>query len=181
MTQYISLLRGINVGGNRKIKMADLKALYESLNLTDIITYIQSGNVIFKTERDDKKYLQTMIEQAIEQKFGFNVAVDIRTVDEFIQAFKALPFTDINIDEDGSKVLISFLSQQPTDVHITALLAVVKAPEQLLVINDCAYSYYPNGCGRSKLTNVVIEKKLALNATARNIKTVAKLIALAQS
>jgi len=180
MAQYISLLRGINVGGNRKIKMADLKALYTSLNFTEVTTYIQSGNVIFNTNINDQAKIKMLIEKAIAQQFGFNVVVDIRTTAEFTQAFKALPFTDINIDEDGSKVLISFLSQQPKDENIAQLLAVVKAPEQLIVVNDCAYIYYANGCGRSKLTNVVIEKKLAVNATARNIKTVAKLIALAQ-
>ena len=180
MAQYISLLRGINVGGNRKIKMADLKALYQSLNLSDVSTYIQSGNVIFKSETNDIKQLQITIEQAIEQHFGFTVAVDIRTLDEFKKALQALPFNNVNIAEDGSKVLISFLSEAPQTENITELLAYVQPPEKIVVSNDCAYIDYPNGCGRSKLTNVLIEKKLAVSATARNLKTVAKLLELAQ-
>ncbi len=180
MTQFISLLRGINVGGNRKIKMADLKAVYEFLGFTNVISYIQSGNVIFNAPTDNKNELKTIIEQAIEQKFGFEVAVDIKTLDELKQLFQALPFENINIVEDGSKILISFLSTQPQKENITDLLTYVKAPEQIIVSKDCAYINYPNGCGRSKLTNVLIEKKLAVTATARNLKTVAKLIALAE-
>lgn len=181
MAQFISLLRGINVGGNRKIKMADLKALYESLQLTAVITYIQSGNVIFSSTDNDKKQLKTNIEQAIEQQFGFDVAVDIRTPAELAEIFSALPFKNINVAEYGSKILISFLSSEPKAENIAEVLSCVQLPERLVVIKDCVYVDYPNGCGRTKLSNVNIEKKLKVTATARNLKTVAKLIALAQN
>ena len=181
MNKYISILRGINVSGQKKIKMADLTALYQNLGLSDVVSYIQSGNLIFNSSVDNITELKSSLEQAISQQYGFDVPVEIRTQNQFCQVLSQLPFQDIVLEQDGSKVLVTFLSAKPCEVNISELLKHVSAPERLVVSDQIVYLHCPNGYGRSKLSNVFIEKKLKLIATTRNLKTVSKLVELSSS
>jgi len=175
MNKYISLLRGINVSGQKKIKMADLKSLYELLGFKNVVTYIQSGNVIFETAVKNRANLKTTIEQAIKKKYEFHVPVEIRTNLEIKNIIKNYPFGQVDRVEDGTKVLVVFLSSKPSEVQIADIQKYVVAPEKLVVTGKEIYLHCPNGYGKSKLSNTFIERKLAIEATTRNWKSVHKL------
>lgn len=179
MTQYISILRGINVSGQKKIVMKELKSLYESLGFENVLTYIQSGNVIFDSDIDHVLDIQKLIEDAIKTKYNFEVPVDIRTSNEFEKVLANLPFGAVDLEADGTKMLITFLSQQPDKSAVNRLMEYVKAPEKLVLGDKCIYLHCPNGYGKTKLSNVFIEKKLDVLATTRNLKSVNKLCELA--
>lgn len=179
MNKYISILRGINVSGQKKIKMADLKALYLSLGFDDVSTYIQSGNVIFSCDESNQLKIKEEIELAIKAAYGFEVPVDVRCVEQFNAVLANLPFEDIDLAQDGTKVMVTFLSGEPEQSNIDAIAQYVKAPEKLIVDGQVAYLHCPNGYGKTKLSNVFLEKKLGVCATTRNLKSVSKLCELA--
>lgn len=181
MKQFISLLRGINVGGHKKVLMADLKALYQSLKFSDVTTYIQSGNVIFNCDISDKDKLKSKIEQTIEKQYGFAVPVELRTAEELDKIHAALPFDNIDVTKDGGKVMIIFLSAQPSQEEIAKLTPFLNASEKLTVGEQCLYLYCGDGFGKSKLTNKLIENKLKVSTTSRNLKTLIKLCDLARA
>lgn len=177
--KYISILRGINVSGQKKIKMTDLKILYEKQGFEDVITYIQSGNVIFESKTKlTIETLKKIIEKAIETKYTFQVPVDIRTNQELKQIIEKYPYEEVKKEDNETKVLVTFLQSTPLDEKVESLLEYVKSPEKLIIQGKEVYLYCPNGYGRSKLTNTFIEKKLGVSATTRNWKSVKKLYEL---
>jgi len=176
--RYISILRGINVSGQKKIKMSGLKSLYDSLGFHNVETYIQSGNVIFESSDKNISKLKKSIEDAIQKKYIFNVSVEIRTKLEFKKIIKNSPFGSIDLKTDGTKVLVTFLANKPTKECVTDVLKYVKLPEKLVVKGKEVYLYCPNGYGKSKLSNTFLEKKLGVEATTRNWKSVQKLYEL---
>jgi len=176
--KYISILRGINVSGQKKIKMADLQLLFESLGFENVVTYIQSGNVIFDSTAKNNIDLRLIIEKAIKKKYKFHVPVIIRTKTEFEKVIKNLPFNSIDLERDGTIVLVTFLAEKPSKVKQTEILQYVKSPEKLVLNNKEVYLYCPNGYGKSKLSNNFIGNKLCVEATTRNWKSVHKLVEL---
>lgn len=176
--KYISILRGINVSGQKKIKMIGLMSLYENLGFENVTTYIQSGNVIFDSKEKNKAILKSKIEKAIENNYKFYVPVEIRTNHEISKIIEECPFGSVDLVENGTKVLLTFLSSTPEKSNINDLLKYVNSPEQLVVKGKEAYLYCPNGYGKSKLSNNFIEKKLGVDATTRNWKSVHKLYEL---
>lgn len=179
--KYISILRGINVGGHKKILMADLKILYKNLGFTDVVSYIQSGNVIFESDESNTQLITGSIEQAISKQYGFEVPVIIRTYDEINTAFENSPFGKFDLKTEGSKYFLTLLSDVPTKDNCEILMDYVKSPEQLIISGNHIYIHYPNGAGRTKLTNSFIENKLKVVATSRNWKTVVKLLELSKN
>ncbi|PCI76634.1 hypothetical protein COB21_04190 [Candidatus Aerophobetes bacterium] len=175
--QYVSLLRGINVGGHKRIKMADLKELYSSLGFEEIVTYIQSGNVVFTANKQDQDLLITSIEKAIYQRYGFEVSVQVREKNVFAEAIKRCPYSGSML-VDETQVLLCFLSSIPSQEACLELQKYVKSPEQLVIDKDVVYLYCPNSYSNSKLGNNFIEKKLQVKATTRNWKSVCALQAL---
>jgi uncharacterized protein (DUF1697 family) len=180
MKRYVSMLRGINVSGQKKVKMADLKSLYESLGLTNVKTYIQSGNVIFESAISDVGELQRNIEQKIEKTFGFSVSVIIRTNKEFKRIIDHNPYIGYDSPEDESKYLVTFLSRTPSGSTAETIQQFVKEPEAMFLRGKEIYLHCPNGYGRSKLSNIFFERKLSVTATTRNWKTVKKLYELSK-
>jgi len=180
MTKYISMLRGINVSGKKTIRMADLKSLYESLGFQRVITYIQSGNVIFECNKTNKDKLKTSLEINIEENYKFHVPVQIRTALEFGNIIDNCPFNDIDISKDGTRFLVTFLSSTPAQNKLSEIQEFVTRPEKLVIIGQEVYLYCPNGYGKSKLSNNSIENKLEVSATTRNWKTVHKLFELTE-
>jgi uncharacterized protein (DUF1697 family) len=179
MKTYISMIRGINVGGKR-VKMADLKDAYLSLNLKNVKSYIQSGNVIFKSENTDSEEISKEIQQKILDVFGYEVTVIIKTLDEFKNIVDAIPF---DVDEQ-EHVYLTFLSDNPQNNLIEIDLSKVnwiKEGEKFIISSKEVYLYLPYGYGRTKLNNNFFEKKLHINATTRNWKTVNKLYQIADS
>ena len=177
MNHYISLLHGINVGGQRRIRMEELRALYESLNFNNVRTYLQSGNVIFDSHKSSISGLTNTIETTIEQTFGFSVATLIRTKKEFYNLIESNPFLD-ECNGDITKLHVTFLSDTPSSSSVIEIKEVDYGSDQLFISGKEIHLYCPNGYGRTKLSNSFIERKLGMSATTRNWKTVTTLFDL---
>ena len=176
MTQYIAILRGINVGGNRKIQMADLKALFAELGFTEISTYIQSGNVLFSSAKpEDTVALGDKLEQAIADTFGFGLPVIVRTVEELQQAVATNPFF-ASPDADIERLHLTFLKTAPEAAQLDDINQINLSPDKFSIIGNHAFVYCSGRYSDSKLTNAFFEKKLKVPATTRNWKTVLKLV-----
>lgn len=179
MQTYISLLRGINVSGQKRIKMDELKAAYEALGLKQVTSYIQSGNVIFKSPAKDRQKLAVKIEKTIEQHFAYSVSVLIRDLDEFKKLIDANPFpAEGGVEPD--KLHLTFLSAVPDKSLLQKMAELESGKDKFSLAGENIYLYCPGGYGRTKLTNNYFEKKLALSATTRNWNTVQKLYGLAE-
>ena len=179
MAKHISILRGINVGGKKKILMADLKALYQQLGFSNVLTYIQSGNVLFDTEKkESNKKLGEKIKQAIFDKYEFDVPVLVRSFDDIQNTISTNPFLkDKNIDK--TKLHVTFLADIPEAINLQKLNDINHPPDEFKVIGKNIFIHCPNGYARTKLTNTFFEKKLKMPATSRNWKTINKLYDLA--
>jgi uncharacterized protein (DUF1697 family) len=178
MKTFISILRGINVSGQRKIQMTDLKALYEALKFTNVITYIQSGNVIFKSKSASDQKLAKRIEDAIYERYNFNVPVIIRTVEEMEHAISVNPFLKQS-KIDIEKLHITFLAEIPEQENVESIRNINYSPDKFIIIDKEVYLYCPNGYGITKLSNNFFEQKLKIKATTRNWRTVNKLFEMA--
>jgi uncharacterized protein (DUF1697 family) len=182
MTVYVSMLRGVNVGGSGLIKMEPLREAYESIGLADVRTLLQSGNVLFRSGLTDRQRLATRIMQEIERRFDLQVEVILRTLDEVARIVDRGPVLSPRADK--SKLLVMFLSAVPDAAAQAALRKWHKDKElkELLELRGPEiYLYYPDGVGRSKLTGAVIESKLDTAGTARNWNTLLKLVEVGRS
>lgn len=175
MKTYIALLRGINVGGQKKIKMADLKIYLNELNFQEIQTYIQSGNILFKSTETSLQKLETSIREKIKEKYAFKVPVLIKTPLEIQHILQHIPFKDI----DYSKLYFTFLNEKPQHVLVKKLKEIDYSPEEYVINNTTIYFYSPNGYGNAKMNTTFFEKKLKVQATTRNWKTTCKLLEMA--
>lgn len=179
MTTFISLLRGVNVVGKNKIQMEELRTLYESMGLRDARTYIQSGNVVFRTPARNSAGLSRRIEDAIETGFGFRPRVMVRTLAELLEVVARNPFAQQR-NLHPAKLLVFFLAALPTREACDQALALNVGQEQLRMSQRELFIYFPTGQGQSKLAMARVEKALATAATGRNWNTVTRLVALAQ-
>lgn len=179
MPVLISMLRGVNLGPHNRIKMDALRALYESLKLNDARTYVQSGNVIFRTKQKNLPALAKKIQTAIEREFGFRPPVILRTTDELRRAITATPFAASRKLEPG-KVLVTFLSGEPGAEAEAALARFKSYPEEVHLLGRELYIYFPNGAGRSKLPWSSVEKLTKVTGTARNWNSVLSMLAIAE-
>jgi uncharacterized protein (DUF1697 family) len=178
MPVLISMLRGVNVGSHNRIKMDALRALYVSLNLKDPRTYVQSGNVIFRTKETNAARLANKIQSAIGRESGFSPQVILRTREEFRRAIAANPFAGRQGINPG-KLLVTFLASEPSAEARAELLALKPNPEELYLVGRELYIYFPNGAGRSKLPWSSLDKKLGTAGTARNWNSVTKMLEIA--
>ncbi|HVA99106.1 MAG TPA: DUF1697 domain-containing protein [Bacteroidia bacterium] len=179
MQTYISILRGINVGGHRKILMADLKKMYEKLNLKEIVTYIQSGNVIFKTDKKNSDEIAKAIEKIIFETCQFQVPVIIRTIPEIKKIISENPFLKEK-NTEIEKLHVTFLSEIPDKSNAEAILKYDYSPDKFSLNKKEVYVFCNNGYGNTKLSNPFFENKLKVGATTRNWKTLTKLLELAE-
>jgi uncharacterized protein (DUF1697 family) len=179
MPVVISMLRGVNLGGHHKIKMDALRALCESLKFEDPRTYVQSGNVIFRTKEKNSPALAKKIQNAIERKFGFRPEVILRTTDEMRKAMAATPFA-ASRNLEPSKILVTFLAAEPGPEAQTTLLNLKAYPEELHLKGRELYIYFPDGAGKSKLPWSSVEKLLKTTGTARNWNSVTKILEIAE-
>jgi uncharacterized protein (DUF1697 family) len=178
MHTYISMLRGINVSGQKMIKMTDLKALYESLRCSNVATYIQSGNVGFRSGSNDPFSIGTSIEKAIEKSFGFSVTVILRRPAEFRKVINKCPFLGTaRVDE--SRLYVTFLKSRPAPSLVKAIAPVpVKTADIYEIAGSEIYLHCPDGYGKTLFSNSFFEKHLKVAATTRNWKTVQTLLAM---
>ena len=176
MTIYIALLRGINVGGKNIIKMADLKGVFEEIGLHEVKTYIQSGNVLFKSYEEEEP-LRNKIEQAIEKAFCLSVPVILRTATELEQLIKNCPFSEKKAPEAKVESLyVSFLLQSPSQENIDRLKVYKNETDDYLVSGRDVFLLFGNSIRNSKLANNL--QKLDVPSTVRNWKTINKLATL---
>ena len=154
MNTYISLLRGINVSGQKKVRMADLKSLYESLELGNVQTYVQSGNVVFDSEEQDVEKLKNSIEAQIETTFGFSVPVLIRSADDFQRVIENHPFAH----EDPIRVLVTFLYERSEASKLEELSHYEDKVDQFAIGEQEIFLFCPGGYGKTKLSNTFFEK-----------------------
>jgi uncharacterized protein (DUF1697 family) len=180
MKTFIALLRGINVSGQKKIKMSDLKILFETLSFAKVQTYIQSGNVIFDSHLTDLKSLKEKIEGKIKQKSGFDVEVIVKTPDELEHILKKNPFLKRS-NKNPDRLYVTFLADASTADSTTKLKEVNYLPEEYFIDGSTVYLFLPNGNGRAKLNNNFWEKNLKVQATTRNWNTVNMLVELSKS
>jgi uncharacterized protein (DUF1697 family) len=179
MGVIISMLRGVNVGGHNKIKMEALRALYESLKLRDAQTYVQSGNVIFRTDELDIARLAKRIEDGIERKFGLRPDVILRTAAEMREVIAKNPFAKRRGIAPG-KLLVSFLASDPGDEGREMVRQMKCDPEEMRIEGREIYIYFPNGAGRSKLNWAGLGKMLKTQGTGRNWNSVTKMLEMAE-
>ena len=171
MPRFISLLRGINVSGHRKIRMADLRTAYESLDMTNVETYLQSGNVVFDCKVRSASKVAALIEGVIEDRFGHDVTVLVRTPDDFGRLIEGNPFS-VHAKKDPGKVHVTFLAARPLASLLAELDDVDTRGDDFTVDGTHVYLHCPNGYGRTKLNNTFFERKLKVPATTRSWKTV---------
>lgn len=179
MPVVISLLRGVNVGGHNKIGMEALKRLFASLGLSDVRTYVQSGNVVFRTKETNLARLAIRIEEAIEKEFAFRPQVMLRTPTDLRRVIATNPFADRE-GIDPRKYAVIFLAAEPGPSEIAQARGIKAESEELHIDRLELYIYFANGMARPKLSPAVLEKKLKTAGTGRNWNTVTKLLALSE-
>jgi uncharacterized protein (DUF1697 family) len=175
---FVALLRGINVAGNKPIKMARLQTIFEELGFEHVTIYLQSGNDIFRASKRRPENLSKTIEEKIHAVFGFSVTVFILSSEELGNTLDENPFT-LEKGIDLAKLHVTFLSETPQAPALKKLLSAPAEPDDIQYRKNRIYLYCPNGYGRTKLTNNMIEKTLSVSATTRNWKTVNELYRLA--
>ncbi len=178
MAKYISILRGINVVGKKIIKMNDLKKSYEKLNFIDVVTYIQSGNVIFHYKTEKTEALENLIYSRIKTDFNLEVSVIVLTPEKLHEIIKSNPFKD-DSSKDISFLHVTFLKGTPGNFNWQSITEKITGDEEVAFTNEAVFLYCPHGYGKSKLNNNFLEKILKVPATTRNWKTTIKLQELA--
>jgi uncharacterized protein (DUF1697 family) len=180
MAAIVSMLRAVNVGGHNKIKMDALRSLYESLKLREPQSYVQSGNVVFKTDERDLVRLTKKIENGIERTFGFRPDVVLRTSSDLRDVVAKNPFAKRRDIEPG-KLQVHFLAGDPGAEARANVLKLKTDPEELCIYGRELYIYFLNGMGKSKLSWAAVNKALKMPGTCRNWNTVTKLLEMAES
>jgi uncharacterized protein (DUF1697 family) len=175
MTKYIAILRGINVGSGRKVPMADLRKLCESLGLQQVQSYIQSGNLVFElVQPEPLPELEIRLQQAFTEAFGFEIPVLIRTSEEWAESIAQNPFLkEKNVDID--RLHLTCLKELPSAELLEKIKAFQYLPDRYEIIGREVFVYCAAGYGKTKLTNSFFETKLKCPATTRNWKTVMQL------
>ena len=178
MNTHIALLRGINVGGRNKLPMADLRDLLAEMGLNNVKTYIQSGNVVFQSERTDVAALAQEIGEAIEQRHGFAPRVLLLDAEAVRSAMAANPFPEA--EAEPKTLHLYFLAEQPENPEVEMLDQLKTESERFQLGDQVFYLHAPDGIGRSKLAERA-ERTLGVAATARNWRTVSKVMELVES
>lgn len=171
MTTKICLLRGVNLGGHNRVAMRDLAALFESLGLADVRTYIQSGNVLFS---GGSRIGAEQLSEAISARFGLSVPVVLRSADQLARVVSSNPLAG----RDEAALHVGFLEAKPAPSALKALDPSPWRPEEFAVRNSELYLHLPGGMGRSKLP-AHLGRRLGVRITFRNWRTVTTLAELA--
>lgn len=175
-TRTVALMRGINVGGNKLVPMADLRATLESLGYTDVRTLLQSGNAVFTCNTTAAKTAAADVSAGIERDIGVRCAVLVRTAAEIQQILATAPL--LPVATDGSRHLVGFLESEPTAQAARDIAAIDLPPDLIRLAGREVYLWCPAGISKSRLLEVKWEKMLGVTVTARNWNTVGKIAAL---
>lgn len=179
MQTYIAFLRGINVGGNKIIKMALLKDMLEKLGFDKVATYIQSGNAVFQSQSADTANLAAQIGAAIKGMFGFEVVIFLKSLAELKSIISLNPYAEILLQAE-ERIYFTLLSSKPQEEKWAAMVQKNEGSDEVSLRHDVAYLYCRGGYNRTLFSNPFIEKQLKLSATTRNLETMAKMLELAE-
>jgi uncharacterized protein (DUF1697 family) len=174
VTRYVALLRGVNVGGHNRVAMSDLRELLGSLGHSDITTYLQSGNAVFTSPRDDPAGLASEMERQIARDLGLRATVLVWSRDELAAVVDGNPFATT----DPKRLHVAFLAAAPDDGWLSAIDPRQYEPDEFKLGDRVLYLWYPNGLSGSRLTDQ-FWRGLKVPATDRNWRTVTKLFSLA--
>jgi uncharacterized protein (DUF1697 family) len=178
MPSYVAMLRGINVSGSKMIKMEALRAMFEALGFENVRTYVQSGNVVFQAKERAAAPLGAKIAARIKRDFGFDVPTLVLGARELARVVEENPFLSES-GVDPSKLHVTFLHAKPGAAGLKKMAGVSSGRDRFRCLGTSIYLVCPDGYGRTKLSNNVFERALAVGATTRNWKTVTALSALA--
>lgn len=170
MPTYVALLRGINLGPSKRVKMDALRKSFESLGLKNVQTYIQSGNVIFKARKTSSAALRKKIEERIIKEFGFSALTILRSQEELGKVVEMNPFKQHGASPERLHVI--FLSETPDAAFLKQLEGLTKAPDESCCLGQEIYLHLPNGFAQSSMIHNPLERKLLTRATTRNWRTV---------
>ncbi|MBO0912283.1 MAG: DUF1697 domain-containing protein [Acidobacteria bacterium] len=179
MPIYVAMLRGINIGPHKRMKMDKLRLCFESLGLEEVKTYIQSGNIVFRGAKFSDRALAKKLEDLIERDFGFSAAVITRTRDELGRVIEDNPL----VKQRGiveSRLHVVFLSGPPTAASLKTLEELTRPPDRMRNLEREIYFYFPNGVSGSSLWKHPLDRILTVTATMRNWTTVNKLYEMAR-
>ncbi|MFE9631507.1 DUF1697 domain-containing protein [Streptomyces sp. NPDC006463] len=178
--KYAALLRGINVGGSKKVPMAELRSVLEGLGHGDVQTYLQSGNAVFTSAEKDPAALARELEAAVEAHFGFPVPCLVMDGAYLRAVAEDCPFPAAELE--GKQLHATFLSEQPGAERFAAIDQAAYLPEEYRLGDRVIYLYAPGGLGRSELAPVLLRPSVlkGIDATSRNWNTVVKLVELTQ-
>ena len=177
MKTYVALFRGINVGGNNVLPMKNLVALLENIGSTNVKTYIQSGNAAFEHEDENVLQLSSKVRTTIERSHGFEPHLLLLELEDLERAIRSNPFPEA--ESEPKSLHLYFLASMPNDPDLGALESISKGSERFALKNGVLYLHAPEGIGKSKFA-ANTEKVLGVTATARNWRTVCKVLAMAK-
>lgn len=178
MPTYISLIRGINVGGHKTVKMDELRKAVEALGFAQVRTYVQSGNLVFQGARQPTTAISKKLEGVILKTFGHEVSVITKTPEELKAAIERNPFAKRKAVAEN-RLYVTFLSGCPDAAQVKKLDAVSSGDDEYRWRDEILYFHLPNGAGNSKLVTAPFEKWFSLRATTRNWRTVNNLLQMA--
>lgn len=179
MPIYIAMLRGINVGPHKRMKMEKLRASCESLGFDQVATYIQSGNLVLRGAKLSPAAVSKKIEKQIESDFGFHADVIMRTSDELKKTVSGNPLLK-EAGMDKSKFHVVFLSNKPSVESVKKLESLTLAPDLVRITGMEIYFYFPNGVSGSSLWKHNLDRVMGVSGTMRNWNTVNKLLEMAE-
>jgi uncharacterized protein (DUF1697 family) len=176
-SSQILLLRGINLGPNKRIAMPELRALLTDAGFEDVQTYVQSGNVVLSSELSPDEVAERA-QELIASRFGFEVDVIARTAGELAEVVRANPLADVA--DNPKRYQVSFCDGEPDGAAVEKIVAAAAPEERLVAIGRELYAWHPDGVGRSKMWNKLAGAGLGVRATARNWTTVTTLLEMAE-
>lgn len=180
MKGFVCLLRGINVGGAHKIKMAELRTLLSSNGFENVTTYIQSGNILFKSTIESTSKIDYKIKSIIKHHYGYDLNIMTLSINSLDEIIASNPF--LNGENDYSKLLVTVFQTKPSKTGTQEVQNFVqKTDERLDFKNRFMFLHCPNGYGKTKLTGKLLDRKLGTRGTTRNWKTILKLEELSQA
>jgi uncharacterized protein (DUF1697 family) len=174
--RYAVFLRGINLGSKRRVSMPELRATLSEAGYESVDSVAQSGNIVLTSDAGSKK-LERDLAKLLKKSFGFEIAVLVRTRDELADVIANDPFA--GEADDPARYQVNFLSAKPDSARIAELEQAAVAPERVAARGREIYAWHPGGVGRSPLAKLITERQLGVGVTARNWRTLGKVLALA--
>jgi uncharacterized protein (DUF1697 family) len=170
---FIALLRGINVGGRNKIHMSELRSLCSDLGWVDVLSYIQSGNLVFKA-KGAAASLEADLERAIADRFGLSIATVLRTAADWPSYVNGNPYPDASASEPN-RVMLALSKAAPKPDAVDKLRERATGGERIARVGDVLWLHFVAGMAKSKLTPVLLDRLVGSPVTMRNWRTVLKL------